>query len=166
MLGILFGTACLIGLFKVARGGRYGHGHWGGGCGGYGGYGGRRGFRRGGWMLRGIFERLETTPGQERVILDAVDEVRGVASKLHEDTDQIRKDVAEALRGAHLDQEKIRDVFSRFDGKAEDVKKVVMSNLAKIHEALDERQRAELASLLESFGRYRRWSSGPGYVNC
>jgi hypothetical protein len=163
MLGILFGTACLIGLIKVTRGGwGHGYGHWRTrGCGG--GHSGRRGFGRGGWMLRGLFERLETSPGQERVILDAVDEVREAASRFHDESDTARRDVADALKGAHLDQEKVRGVFERFDAKAEDVKKALMSNLSKIHEALDERQRVELASLLESFGRFRRWG-GPRYV--
>jgi Spy/CpxP family protein refolding chaperone len=162
MLGFLFGTACLIGLFKLARGGcGYGHGR-------FGGWGGHRrhGFRRGGWILRGLFERLETTPGQEKVILEAIDDVRTAASKVREDTEGARRDVAEAMRGAHFDQEKVRDVFARFDVKTEDVKKAAMAGLGKIHEALDEKQRAELADVLASFGRWGGWSRGESYGHC
>jgi Spy/CpxP family protein refolding chaperone len=155
MLGFLFGTLCLIGLFKLARGGF-------GGCGGYRGWGHRHhgGFRRGGWMLRGLFERLETTPGQEKVILEAIDEVKSAASKVREEAEGARREVAESLKGAHFDQEKVRDLFARFDVKTEDVKKAAMAGLGKIHEALDEKQRAELAELLASFGR---WGGGGGW---
>jgi Spy/CpxP family protein refolding chaperone len=154
MLGILFGTACLIGLFKVVRGGH---------CGGHG----RHGFRRGGWMLRGLFERLETTPGQEKVILEAIEEARGAASKLREEVHGAKGEVAEALKGAHFDQEKVRDAFARFDVKSEDVKKAVMAGLGKIHEALDESQRAQLADILGSFGRWGGgWSRGQSYNRC
>jgi len=49
MLGFLFGTVCLIGLVKVARGSCYGYaGHgWGRGGGGFGGEDGPRGWHRG-----------------------------------------------------------------------------------------------------------------------
>src|SRR5579884_3245710 len=103
MFGFLFGTACLVGLVKTLRGGHchrgYGHGCGaGGGCGPQGGcgargWGGHHGHWGGHWggghwggghfgggparfMLRGLFQRLETTPGQEKVILAAVDQVR------------------------------------------------------------------------------------------
>jgi Spy/CpxP family protein refolding chaperone len=108
-------------------------------------------------MLRGLFERLETTPGQEKVILEAIDDVKSAASKVREEAEGGRRDVAEALKGAHFDQEKVRDIFARFDVKTEDVKKAAMAGLGKIHEALDEKQRAELADLLASFGR---WGGG------
>ncbi len=100
MFGFLIGTACLIGLIKVARhGGGYGCGSRYGscssgyerGCGGGGGYQdegggpwGRHGGqgRHGGFgpriFLRAAFERLDTTPGQEKVILQAVDELREI----------------------------------------------------------------------------------------
>ena len=51
MFGFLIGTLSLIGLIKVIRNGR----GWGG-----------HGFRGGGakrWMLRRLFQRLDTTPG-------------------------------------------------------------------------------------------------------
>jgi hypothetical protein len=156
MLGILFGTACLIGLVKVVHHGRWsGHGH------GRGRFG-----RRGGWMLRGVFERLETTPGQEKVILEVIDEVREAAGKARDGVHESKREVAEAFGAAHFDQEKLRDVFARFDVKAEDVKKAVMAGLGKIHEALDEGQRKEVASLLESFGRFGGGGCGPRYVSC
>src|ERR1700678_438436 len=93
MLGFIVGTVCLIGLVKTLRWGRYHRG--GGGC-GYGHHGGgwgRRGWdgrgyqgdHDGGWgggwggpsvLLRALFQRLETTPGQEKVIVAAYEEMR------------------------------------------------------------------------------------------
>src|SRR5689334_19084192 len=96
MFGIIFGTACLIGLFKVARAGRcggygyagYGGHEFGGGCGGgwgrrmHGGWHGHHHHRGGGWgrmgsrgPLRYVFARLQTTPGQEKVISEEVEHV-------------------------------------------------------------------------------------------
>src|SRR5690242_15134806 len=92
MLGFLIGTVCLVALVKVVRHGRcggwryaHGCGYGGGydsGCGGWHdrGHGHGHGRWGGGWsrggfgpgfMLRGLFARLETTPGQEKVIRDA-----------------------------------------------------------------------------------------------
>src|SRR5437773_11173254 len=113
MFGFLIGTACLIGLIKVLRGG-CGYGRYGA-CGGYGpgarnsfgscGYGGGYGGpwqgrgRWGGWggfrghdehgyggfgegfFLRALLEQLDATPGQEKVIVNAVHEIRDEARK-------------------------------------------------------------------------------------
>ncbi len=67
MFGFVFGTACLVGLaFVVGRGRRR---HWGRHFGGP--------FGRG--ALYGALERLETTPGQEKVITQAVSDVKETA---------------------------------------------------------------------------------------
>jgi Spy/CpxP family protein refolding chaperone len=163
MFGFLIGAACLIGLVKVVRHGR----GWGsGGCGRHGGPGGfvgggrwGRGFRPR-WMFRRIFEQLETTPGQEKVIFEAFDDVRETAAKFRDEVKQARADVASALRGENFDQAKVREAFTRHDTLIEELRKSVLAGLAKIHEALDERQRGELASTLESFGHYGRWGRG------
>lgn len=67
MFGFIIGTVCLIALVKVLRRGRGWYGHrWGYGPhgGGYGhGYMGGGGAR---WFLRGLFHRLETTPGSHQ----------------------------------------------------------------------------------------------------
>ncbi len=161
MFGFLIGTACLIGLVKVIRHGR----GWG-----YGGCGGGPGFVRGGrwgrggfgprWMLRRLFERLETTPGQEKVIVEAIDDVRETASKFRDEAKKARADVASALRGEAFDQTRMKDVFTRHDTLLEEVRRSVLVGFSKIHEALDERQRRELASILESFGHHGPWGRG------
>ena len=83
MSGFIIGLVCLWGLSRVLRGrhgcgpGWRGRGWHGRGWRGRGWSGGGRAGRY--WMLRRVFEKLDTTPGQEREIREAVDEVATVA---------------------------------------------------------------------------------------
>lgn len=157
MLGFLFGSACLVGLFWVLRGGRHGvsfrcgrgsHRRW---------HGDERGP---GFMLRWLFERLDTTPGQEKVIRGAADELfdklRGTRQTLRE----TRSDVARAFRADDFNAEILGDVFARHDGALDDLRKTAVGSLARVHDALEPAQRARLAELLESMPG-RGWGGGP-----
>ena len=173
MLGFLIGTACLIGLVKTLHGGcgtRCGgggcHGGWRRGYGWHGPFGPfdhEDGGHRPGFLLRGLFQRLDTTPGQEKVITEAVNDVRAAAKKLREEAKSSRVDVAKAMRGSAFDEVLFGDLFARHDTAMEGIRKSVVGALAKIHDALDERQRARLADLIERgpgfFGRHM-WTSG------
>ncbi len=185
MIGFLIGTACLIGLVKVLRHGRchgYGYGGYGGGCGG-GGCGMRRGWgghqgpwggheghggRWGGggdvqrWMLRSLFERLETTPGQEKVIVQAVEGMREQARSAREAVHATGGHAAKAFRGERFDEAAMADAFAKQDAALESAQKALFEALAKVHEALDERQRRELADMMErGVGPWGRWGAGP-----
>ena len=190
MFGFLIGTACLIGLIAtLRRGGRchgsYGGGPWrSGGCSDDGGSrwgsrwggredawgggedrwgGGRRGFGR--WfMLRAVFERLDASPAQEKVIAAAFEELRDGASKAREEVKSTRRDVARAVRGPSFDATIVGEVFARHDATLEELRKSAIGAVGKVHEALDERQRERLADLIESgpgFGSGRRGYGGP-----
>lgn len=145
MLGILIGTVCLVGLVKVirrARRGRFGFGRrspWG-----------RRGFGGPGSFLRSILERLDATPAQERVIASAVQEVQGEASKSRGELRRSRADLAKAIRGPNFDEVLFGELFARHDEAIETMRKSVFGAMARVHEALDEQQRARLADLIES----------------
>jgi Spy/CpxP family protein refolding chaperone len=181
MLGFLIGTVCLIGLFKVI-GHRRGWGGWGrhvhygrfahagGGCGGYrgdgdyGGYDGYErqgfgGFRRGGrnFFLRTAFERLDTTPGQEKVIKEAIDELREAGRKAKSELKEARPEVAHALRGEVFDENAVGGVVARIEGATESLRKAAIDAFAKIHGVLDDRQRSRLADFIESGPRRREW---------
>lgn len=178
MLGILIGTACLFGLIKTLRWGRMRR-FGGGGCGGGwsgrgGGWGG--GYRdrwsdgdgfRGGWggegfFLRAIFERLDATPAQEKVIAAALDELRETARSLRGELRGSRADVAKAMRGESFDEVLFGEMFARHDTALEAMRKAAMGALAKVHVVLDERQRARLADLIESGpGAFRGFRGGP-----
>jgi hypothetical protein len=118
---------------------------------GFGG-GGRwmRGGFRNGFMAQMISDRLEATPAQEKVIRDAVDEFREAASKLRGEGRKTRADVASAFRKSNFDEVLFGELFARHDGALTDLRKAFVGMGARIHDALDERQRARLADLIES----------------
>jgi hypothetical protein len=173
MFGFVIGAVCLIGLIKVLRHGRHGGcgGGWrghGGGCGGHrhGGWGHHRGWddrdgdrggwgHRGGWgdrsewFLRAVFERLDATPAQEKVIKSAVDEVREAGRAAKDELKKSRVDVAKAVRGPTIDEVFFGDLFARHDSAIESVRKAAIGAIAKVHDALDEKQRERLADLIE-----------------
>jgi hypothetical protein len=184
MLGFVIGTACLIGLVKVVRGGRcgssgacgngwhargwHGHGHgWHrGGWGGGGWGGGARGGRRGGFWLRGVFERLDTSPGQEKVIKLAVDELFDATRALRGELDRTRHDIAAAIRSGTVDEVAMGELFARHDEKLREVRKAAIGSIAKVQDALDEDQRGQLADLIErgiggGWGRFGGGGGGP-----
>jgi hypothetical protein len=170
MFGFILGTACLIGLFWVVKGGRrFGHGgHWGSGrhCGRrdewhddvHGNHPGRWGFGRRA-MMRWLFERLDTTPGQERVIRDAVENFVDSAIGARREFESSRADVARAMRSESFDAESMGEAFGKHDNVLSDLRKSAVEQLAKVHEVLDDKQRARLAELIEA-GFARRWQ-GP-----
>lgn len=183
MFGFLFGTLCLIGLIKVARHGRgcgygYGHGSYGGG-GWHGGWHGHdhhdhhdggdrwrgRGRWRGGWggekfFLRALFERLETTPGQEKVIAQAFDELREKGRAAKQDLKAARAEVAKAMRSPSFDEVSVGTATAQVETVIESMRKAAIDSFAKIHEALDERQRGILADFLEHGPRFRDFGGG------
>ena len=152
MFGFIFGAACLLGLTAtVARGHHgYGHGHCGGG-------GRARGFRRGRgrYILNHLLDRLDTTPGQEKVIREAVDTLMDEIHDARRDFRGTRADIAEAIRAEVLNRASVETVFERHDQVIDRVRQSAFEAFAKVHETLDERQRKILADLVESgpFGR-------------
>jgi len=171
MIGFAIGIACLVGLVAVIRRGRrahwgrhYGYGHHHHhhrGCHGHG-----RGFdedRRLGPLWH-LFERLDTTPGQEKVIREAVDELRDTARGMRREARQSGDDVSRAMRGESFDETVMGDMFARHDDRIRELQKALVGALARIHDALDEKQRKRLADFLESGpmrgfgGPYRSWT--------
>jgi len=150
MFGFLIGTASLIGLIYVLKGG--GCGHRGFHRHGRGGFGRRR-WGYGGW-LDGLFDRLDSNREQEREMRAALDELFDAGRAFRHDIFATREDVARAMRGEAFDETVMGDVLSRQDDALDKLKKSMVGTLAKIHAVLDERQRARLADLI---------ASGPGW---
>ena len=159
MLGFIFGTVCLIGLLRVLRRGRgwYDHGHHAcaHGPSGYrpgAGWGPRR------WLLRSLFERLETTPGQEKAIMAALDELRENRKVVRDEMQQTRGDVGRAVASGLVDDGTLEETFARHDRLLAQLRVSFVEALKKVTEALDERQRKQIADLLE--GGFSGWRSG------
>jgi len=116
-----------------------------------GGFGGR-----GGFVLRFLSERLDATPAQEKVIAQAVDEMRDAFSKAREGFKASRGDVANAVRSDNFDVSHVGSLFSKHDDAIDGVRKAFVSAMQKVHDALDERQRRILADLIDSGGGFFR----------
>jgi Spy/CpxP family protein refolding chaperone len=154
MFGFFVGFACLYGLVRVLRGNR-------GYCGG-GSWRSRRGWgrKRGDkhhFFLRRMFERLDTTPGQEKEIKRAVDEVMDAARALKDDLGDTREQVGKAFEGESFDVETMADLLTKNDEKLDAARKAIVGALARVHETLDADQRGRLADFLR---RGPRWG-GP-----
>ncbi|HYO52352.1 periplasmic heavy metal sensor [Archangium sp.] len=153
MFGFVFGTACLAGLIYTLRRGRW-HPHRHGGPG------------RWSWRgrMRWLFERLDTSPGQEKVIVQAADELTEAFEKMRDEMSATRAAIARSLRGETFDAVTLRELDARHDELIDNLRKTLRASLSKTHEALDPKQRRELADLLEhGWGSgYRRYGHGVG----
>lgn len=138
MFGFAFGAACLAGLFYVARGHRRWHHHG----------------RHGRFFLHRVLHRLDTTPGQEKVIREAIDDLREEARDLRQELKGTRTQIASALRAPELDRALLDEVFKKHDALLAELRGAATSATARIHETLDERQRKTLADLVEDGWHY------------
>ncbi|MEO7033839.1 MAG: periplasmic heavy metal sensor [Polyangiaceae bacterium] len=155
MFGFLFGTVCLLGLTATFAGRHHGHHHCAARERGF------RGGRRGRFVMNRVMDRLDTTPGQEKVIREAVDTLM---DDLHEAKREFRggrADVAQVIRGENLDRAQVEAIFTRHDVVIDRVRQNALDAFSKVHETLDGRQRKILADVVESgpfgrgFDRYR-----------
>jgi Spy/CpxP family protein refolding chaperone len=145
MFGFVFGTACLVALgFVVARGR---HRHWGRR---FGGPFGRH-------ALYGVLERLETTPGQEKIITQAVSGFRETASRSRSAFESSRKAAARAVQGEVFDESALREAFLEQDAAIAEIREALVATGRRVHETLDERQRKILGELIESGPGFRRF---------
>jgi Spy/CpxP family protein refolding chaperone len=156
MLGVIIGTVCTIGLLRVARrafGGR--RAFWGrtGGCGGSpwsgGGFGGRR---REFGMMRWLFERLETTPGQERAIMEAFARMRKDQGTVRQELAATREDLARVIEGGLIDDAALEETFARHDRLLAALRVSFVETMKTVGETLDPNQRKAMADLLKRRG--------------
>jgi uncharacterized membrane protein len=101
-----------------------------------------------GFVLRAVMSRLGARPDQERVIRDAVEELKDAAGPLRAEGRHTREEIAEALRKPVFDEVLFGELFARHDGVMERMRKAVVGALARTHDVLDERQRQRLADII------------------
>lgn len=108
-------------------------------------------------FLRSLFHRLETSPSQEKVIREAIDEVRSAAAGLRGEGRPLRESVGKTLEGDTFDADGFEAAFAGPESKVRELRAVIAAALAKVHDVLTPSQRKELAALLASapygFGR-------------
>ena len=133
----------------------------GDGFGARGGSGFDRGRR---WFLRGLFERLETTPGQEKAVLAALDRLRDERRQVFDELRDSRVAVARVIESGLVDDAALEETFARHDRVLARVRVSFVEALKTVTEALDERQRKELASMIAGGRFFGSRFGGPGGV--
>ncbi len=170
---LLFARRFGRGAFGDGGGGGGGGGDCGGGGGGCGGGARWRGWRRwGAWKhagrngaigrsfwLRALYARLDTTPGQEREIRAAIEELRERAWDAKSDLPETRENIAKSIAGETFDEAAFEAVSARLDATAEKMKDAFASAMKRIHAVLDPKQRERLASIVGT-GGFRPWGRG------
>jgi hypothetical protein len=165
MFGFFIGTACLVMLFANLRRRHYyaAYGPWGGDGDGYGGCGrgygfGRFGFGRGFWhggrgrrggyrkfIARQMLTRLDTTPGQEKAIRNAVETLRNSLSDGRDEFASVRRDLAQAFGGDVLDEQPLTAALAKQEAFVNRARGELVAGIRNVHEALDGRQRRQVA---------------------
>jgi len=95
-------------------------------------------------------KRLHARPEQERVIREAVWDMRVAGGKFVRDTRDARTDLAELLRDEDFDDEGMHAWFSEREEQLEKLKPRLAHGMKQIHRTLDSAQREKLSRLLEA----------------
>lgn len=157
MMGLALGAVAILGFAAVRRAHHrrawawYHHGwHGGYGC----GPGWHRGPAFGAWAfsqrpwLWHVLARLDLSPAQEKLIRQEVDQLAERLRTLRSELKAARGDVGRAVSGDVFDQGALDAMFLRHDQALGELRTAVTASLARVHEALDERQREALGELL------------------
>lgn len=135
------------------------HGPFGHDYGGHHGWHGRRSFR-GRMMMHALFSRIDASPAQERAIIAEVDKLKDRVRAAKAGVKDARGDLAAALRGPVLDDAALGAVLGRVDSATGEARSAVIDALRGIHGLLDDKQRAQVADLLDHSGG-GWWGAGP-----
>jgi hypothetical protein len=156
MFGLFIGTLCLFLLIGTIRHRRYayGYGAFGHGWGhhhghqhyGYPPWGFRHARRR--FLIRSLFEQLDTTPGQEKAIVKTIGTLTEHMANSREELQEVRKQVAQALGGDVLDESILTAALDRVEGLIRKAKVELAEALQEVHGSLDGTQRRQLAELI------------------
>ena len=135
--------------------GYYGHGWHHHHQHGWGGHGWSRG-RRGLYMA---LSHLDASPAQERAIVAEVDKLHERLHTAKRTMKDGRADLAAAVRGPVLDDAALGSLLGRVDGATAEVRSATLEAIRNIHGVLDDRQREQLADILDH-GWWRGRSHG------
>lgn len=111
----------------------------------------RRFGRRGrGFFVRRLFRRLEATPEQERLFLDEIEALGRALRDTRRGIFGSREELARLLRADSLDAKALDEYGSRQVAVLDTARRLGSEALARIHAALDARQRLIFAELIAS----------------
>lgn len=116
--------------------------------------------RRGRWLTNYLAEMLDASSTQERIIGEAVSDLREKAASVKASTHGFRAKLAAAFRSEMFDDGAVSSGFDATQSAIEELKKAVRTHAKRLHETLSPSQRATFADLLErgpqGCGRRRR----------
>lgn len=112
--------------------------------------------------LRALFARLDTTPGQEREIRSALEDVQRIAREARGEVLGSRESVARAVAGEVFDPSAVDEASARIDAAGARIKDAMRAALERVHASLDPKQRERLAAILAEGPRaIRGFARGP-----
>jgi Spy/CpxP family protein refolding chaperone len=142
--------------------------YYGGGC-GYGWHGpwsGHHGGRWGGgrrrWMMHAALARIDATPAQERAIIAEVEHARERMHAAKGTLKDARGDLAAAIRSSELDDAALGAVLGRVDAATGEARGAILDALRNVHALLDDRQRQQVADMLDRGNGGWGFRGGPG----
>jgi len=103
-------------------------------------------------MMHAVFSRIDASPAQERAIISEVEKLSDRVHAAKAGVKDARGDLAAALRGPVLDDAALGAVLGRVDTATGEVRSAVLDALRGIHGLLDDKQRAQVADLLDHGG--------------
>ncbi len=137
----------------------YGHHGWHGWHHGHHGWHGRHhGMRR--YMLHALLARLDASPAQERAIISELEKLEERVHAARRNLKDARGDLSAAIRNPELDDAALGAVLGRVDATTGEVRTAAIEALRNIHALLDDKQRTQLADLLDRSGG-GFWRGGP-----
>lgn len=161
MFGFFIGTVCLVLLFAHLRRRHYyaAYGPWG-----FGDHDSHHGFGRGFWhgghhgfrggmrrhLARRVLVHLDTTPGQEKAIRNAVETLRNNLMDGRSELSAVRRDVAQAFGGDVFDEQALNAAITKQEAFVTRARGEIITAMREVHEALDGRQRRQLAEWIAS----------------
>lgn len=150
----------LLGFVAMRRAHRRCHGYRGyGWYGSWGPYPVAGPYGRRNWMTYAALARLDATPAQERVIIGEIDRLKERVHGAKSNLKEARGDLAAALRSPALDDAALGAALGRLDAASADVRATMLEALRSIHAVLDDKQRGQLADMLDRGGGW--WRGGP-----
>jgi uncharacterized membrane protein len=116
--------------------------------------------------MQALFERLDTTPGQEKTILQGFDKIYAQVEEAREQLLSARTELAAVLGGDVFDQAMLDGILKRQSELTEKFTQSMRELVTTVHASLEPDQRRALAELIgdgSAFFGMRgpgRWSRG------